>query len=259
MKRLLATILVAAMALSLSACTKKEKAVINGRDDLKGKTIGVQIGTTGDIQVADEFGEQSVKRYNKAFEAVQALSQGKIDAVVVDDQPAQTFVKKSKGLKILKEEFAEEEYAICISKNNSELKQQINEAIKELKEDGTLDKIVDYYINKSENAVRYESPKGIEYTNGTLVMATNAEFPPYEYREGDGIIGLDADFAKAIADKLGKELKIEDMAFESIISAVQSGKADIGCAGMTVNEERLKSIDFTDTYYLGRQVIIVAE
>jgi len=95
--------------------------------------------------------------------------------------------------------------------------------------------------------------------DNTLVMATNAEFPPYEYYEGEEIVGIDAEFAAAIAEKLGMELKIEDMAFDSIIPAVQSGKADFGAAGMTVTEDRMKEVDFSDTYYTGRQVIIVAE
>ena len=93
----------------------------------------------------------------------------------------------------------------------------------------------------------------------TLIMATNAEFPPYEYYEGDDIVGIDAEFAAAIAEKLGMELKIEDMAFDSILSAVQSGKADLGVAGITVDDTRNKQVDFTDTYYTGRQVIIVTE
>ncbi len=92
-----------------------------------------------------------------------------------------------------------------------------------------------------------------------LVMATNAEFPPYEYHEGDEIVGIDAEIAQAIADKLGMELVIEDMAFDSIVTAVQSGKADIGLAGMTVTEDRLKNINFSDPYATGKQVIIVAE
>lgn len=92
---------------------------------------------------------------------------------------------------------------------------------------------------------------------GALVMATNAEFPPYEFHEGDKIVGIDADIAQAIADKLGMDLKIEDMAFDSIIAAVSSGKADIGAAGMTVNEERKKMVNFTDTYAHASQVIIV--
>lgn len=93
----------------------------------------------------------------------------------------------------------------------------------------------------------------------TLVMATNAEFPPYEFYEGDKVVGIDAEIAQAIADDLGYELVIEDMAFDSIIAAVQSGKADFGAAGMTVSEDRLKSINFTESYAQASQVIIVKE
>ena len=88
-------------------------------------------------------------------------------------------------------------------------------------------------------------------------MATNAAFEPYEYVEGENIVGIDVDIAQAICDKLGYELVIEDMEFDSIINAVQSGKADIGVAGMTVTEDRLKNIDFTDSYTTATQVIIV--
>ena len=91
----------------------------------------------------------------------------------------------------------------------------------------------------------------------TLVMATNAEFPPYEYHEGDKIVGIDAEIAQAIADKLGMELKIEDVAFDSIIPGVQAKKYDMGMAGMTVNDERLKSVDFSTSYAKGVQVVIV--
>ena len=91
-------------------------------------------------------------------------------------------------------------------------------------------------------------------------MATNAQFPPYEYYENEQIMGLDVDFARAICDKLGKELEIADMDFDSIITAVQSGtKADFAAAGLTVTEDRLKNVDFTDSYATGVQVIIVKE
>lgn len=92
-----------------------------------------------------------------------------------------------------------------------------------------------------------------------LIMATNAEFPPYEYYEGGEIVGIDAEIAAAIADKLGMELTISDMAFESILVAVQSGQADMGMAGMTVTEDRLVNADFSSTYATGHQVVIVKE
>ena len=88
-------------------------------------------------------------------------------------------------------------------------------------------------------------------------MATNAEFPPYESREDGEIVGLDVDMMRAVCDVLGYELKIDDMAFDSIIAAVESGKADVGVAGMTVNEDRLKNVDFSDSYTTTEQVVIV--
>lgn len=92
-----------------------------------------------------------------------------------------------------------------------------------------------------------------------LTMGTNAEFPPYEFYEGGEVTGIDAEIAAAIADKLGMELKIEDMEFDSIISSVKSGKIDMGMAGMTVTDERLEEVNFTTSYATGVQVIIVPE
>lgn len=92
-----------------------------------------------------------------------------------------------------------------------------------------------------------------------LVMATNAQFAPYEFYDGDAIVGIDAEIAQLIADKLGYTLQIEDMEFESIITSVQQGKADIGMAGLTVRPDRLEAVSFSTTYATGKQVIIVAE
>lgn len=100
---------------------------------------------------------------------------------------------------------------------------------------------------------------GCGSSGGTLIMATNAEFPPYEYYDGDKIVGIDVEIAQAIADDLGMKIQVEDMAFESIIFAVQSGNSDIGAAGLTVDEERLESVNFTNTYAKATQVIIVKE
>ncbi len=91
---------------------------------------------------------------------------------------------------------------------------------------------------------------------GVLTMATNAQFPPYEYYDGQEIVGIDAEIAKAVADKLGLELKIEDMEFNSIIGSVQSNKVDMGLAGMTVTDERKQSVNFTEPYATGIQSII---
>ena len=101
--------------------------------------------------------------------------------------------------------------------------------------------------------------KSLTVQKGKLIMVTNAAFPPYEFIGDDGetIVGIDAEIAKMVADELKLELQIEDMEFSSLISAVQSGKADIALAGMTVTEDRLKNVNFTSTYAQGVQVVIV--
>ena len=96
-------------------------------------------------------------------------------------------------------------------------------------------------------------------TEGVLTMGTNAAFPPYEYYDGQDIVGIDAEVVGAIADKLGLTLDIVDMDFGSIVTSVQTGKIDIGAAGMTVTEERLENVNFTDSYSTGVQVVIVKE
>ena len=108
--------------------------------------IGVQQGTTGDIYSTDDFGDDNVERFNKGMEAVQALQQGKIDAVIIDNQPAKTFVEENESLKILETSYVEEDYALAIKKGNDDLVKKVNDAIKELKEDGTFDEIVAKYI-----------------------------------------------------------------------------------------------------------------
>lgn len=268
MKKLAASVLAVCMAATLAACGSEAAPAagdtaaantVKSIADLPGKSIGVQLGTTGDIYASDYEAEGStIERYNKGADAVQALKQGKIDCVIIDSQPALAFIEKNEDLMILEEDFAVEDYAICVSKDNKELTEAIDGVLAELKADGTLDSIIANYIgDDTKGKTPYESPADVDRSNGTLTMATNAAFEPYEFYEGETVVGIDADMAQAVCDKLGYELKIEDMEFDSIINAVQSGKADIGVAGMTVTEDRLTSVDFTEPYTTAKQVVIV--
>ena len=98
-----------------------------------------------------------------------------------------------------------------------------------------------------------------ETASAKLTMATEATFPPYEYYDGDAIVGIDVEVAQAIADKLGMELEVTDIAFDSIIPGVQTGKYDMGMAGMTVTDERKEQVNFSDSYATGVQVVIVKD
>lgn len=131
---------------SQSIIIKADNTEITKADDLVNKKIGVQQGTTGDIYSGDVEGA-TVERYLKGFEAVQALAQGKIDAVVIDDQVAKALAEGNQEVKVLGEPFTTEEYAIVVKKGNTELLEKINASLKELKESGKLQEIVDKYIS----------------------------------------------------------------------------------------------------------------
>ena len=159
-------------------------------------------------------------------------------------------------LKILDTEYALENYAICVAKENTDLLNKIDAALADLIADGTAQKIVDKYISgTAHNLTFQQNVEGKE----ELVMATNAYFPPYEYYQGGEIVGIDAEMAAAIADKLDMKLVIKDTEFGAIIAGVQTGKYDIGMAGMTVTEDRLKEVNFSTSYATGVQVVIVKE
>ena len=133
-------------AVGVQVVIVNEGSAIASLDDLAGKKIGVQENTTGDIYSTDEFGDEFIERYPKGSDAVLALTQGKIDAVIIDNEPAKNFVAANAGLVILDTEYAVEDYAIAVSKDNADLLEKINKALAELTADGTLDKIVAKYI-----------------------------------------------------------------------------------------------------------------
>ena len=123
-----------------------EDSAIASLDDLEGKKIGTQLGTTGDIYSKDDYGAENVTSYSKGADAVIALKGGDVDAVIIDNEPAKAFVAENEGLKILDTEYAIEDYAIAVSKENTELLDDINAALEKLTSDGTIDAIIAKYI-----------------------------------------------------------------------------------------------------------------
>lgn len=133
----------------------KEDGDIASLDDVNGKKIGVQQGTTGDIYASDTvenggYGEENVTKYANGALAVEALKSGKVDCVIIDNEPAKAYVAANEGLKILDTEYANEDYAICFAKENTELQTKVNNALKELIADGSVQKIIDKYIKADE-------------------------------------------------------------------------------------------------------------
>lgn len=133
-------------ATGIQAIIVAEDSAIATVDDVAGHKVGVQQGTTGDIYCSDDYGDENVVKFKTGADAVQALKTGSVDCVIIDNEPAKSFVAANTGLKILDTEYAVEDYAICFAKENTELLDKVNAALKELIADGTVQSIIDKYI-----------------------------------------------------------------------------------------------------------------
>lgn len=263
-------VVIAVVVLTAVVSGKHSGKYVERPADLVGAVIGVQLGTTSDMNVSaleKKKGGTRVERFTKTADAVQALIQGKIDCVVEDEQPAKAFVRKNPGTRLLSESFSSNGFAFCIAKTNQQLCNSIDSALTILEQDGTLDSISDRHIDRNI-AVAYEQGEKAHLQSnlqrhsgakGTLIVATNATFPPYEYYDNGNIVGIDIDIMRAVCDVLGMEMRLEDMNFDAVITSVQTGKASIGAAGLTVTPERLQNVLFTKTYAKSQQMIIVRD
>ena len=166
-----------------------------------------------------------------------------------------TDAAKTPAVKIININLTEEEYAFGVDKNQPELLEQVNAFIAEIKENGKMEEIFNKYFK--EGTPTPVTSAALDETKDQLVVATNAEFPPFEYTEGDQYLGVDMEIAYLLAQKLGKELVIQNMDFDAVCLSVGSHKCDIAMAGLTINEERKESVTFSDSYYQASQKLIV--
>lgn len=282
MKKIFAALLASMLAVSLAACggastasssaassgaessatssaadasSSAPAATIASADDLKTKKIGVQAGTTGETYVTETLGV-TPESFKSGMDAALALKNGQIDAIVLDELPSKSIVSQNDDLTIVDIDLATEEYAIAVKKGNTELLTSINATIKKLRDDGTYETLVNTFMpaDGSEPVVpAAQEPGG----DKPVILGTNAAFKPFEYVDGSDPVGFDITMGQYIAKDFGATLTVEDMAFDSLISALQSGKIDFVAAGMSVTEERKQSVDFSDPYYSSKQVIIL--
>lgn len=137
-------------AKSVQKVLVNKKSSFKSPEDLKDKKIGTQLGTTGESVAKEKYGEDKVQSFNKNSDAVVALNSGKVDGVVLDEQTVNKFAQANENLEVLEDSLADDEYAIALDKKNDKLLKEVNKAIKELKDDGTLDKIINKYM-ESDN------------------------------------------------------------------------------------------------------------
>lgn len=158
-------------------------------------------------------------------------------------------------VKVIDINLTEEEYAFGVDKNQPELLTKVNEFIDKIKKDGTFDEICEKYFGGGEPTPVTSAVEDAK--KDQLVVATNAQFEPFEYKSGENFLGIDMEIAKQLADYLGKELIIKDMEFDAVCLSVGQHKCDIAMAGLTVNEKRTEYVTFSTSYYTANQKIIV--
>ena len=252
----IAFLLTAMTVLVLTGCSKS-KVDIKGVADLAGKKIGVQTGTTGELFVQEEVENANLVSFKSGIDAALDLKNGAIDCVILDELPAQEIVKRNSSLKIIRDPYFtenKEEYAIAVKKGNAALLSKIDDTINAMKSNGDYEKLVNAFMPADGNI---QIPASEPTSGEIVVLGTNAAFPPFEYVEGKKIVGFDITMGEKIAKTAGMKLEVLDMAFDSLIPALQAGTIDFIAAGMSVTEERKKNVDFSVPYFASEQVIIV--
>ena len=248
MKKIASLILVialcVAMCLSLASCKKEENT-----------KIAIQSGTTSEAYAKVLKGVEVVSFDTFAL-AAQGMKNGNADYVFVDKTTANALCKEISGLKIVNIALSTELYGIGIDPNQADLKTKIDGILAD--KAAEIDAIKEKYMNGEESSyVGIESAtKDTSKAAAQLVVATNAEFAPWEYKEGNKFYGIDMEIAKLIADELGLELVIEDMQFNMVVGAVGKNGVDIAMSGITITAEREQVINFSTPYYTEAIVVV---
>ena len=164
---------------------------------------------------------------------------------------------QKQNVKVIDIPLSEEQYAFAVSKENTQLLEQVNAYLKQIQEDGTFDEICDRYFGEG-TPVKFKSTTK-DASKEQLVVATSTGFAPFEMVENGEYYGIDMEIAKGLAEYLGVELVIEDMKFEAVVTQVQTNKCDIGMAGLTITPAREEQVTFSNSYYNASQVLIVME
>ncbi len=217
--------------------------------------IAIQSGTTSEAY-AKVLKNVEIVSFDTFALAAQGMKNGNADYVMVDKTTANAICKEIDGLKIIDIALSSEFYGIGIDPAQTELKAQIDNILATKAEE--IEAIKTKYFNGEEDKfVGIESAKkDVSKADKQLVVATNAEFAPWEYKEGNKYYGIDMEIAKILADELGLELVIDDMQFNMVVGAVGSQGVDIAMSGITITAERLDVINFSNPYYTESIVLV---
>ena len=242
--------------LLITGCSNNLK-YINSIEDLEKSKIGVYTGSEYDIILKNNIKSAVPAYYNSYSDEISALKSGKIDAFLTDEPLAKEILKNNDGLKILNEKLTIDSYAFAINPQKITLKEEIDEIILEMKNDGTLSKLEEKWFGDAEEKKELEE-YNYKYTE-TIKFATVSGSAPFAYMKNNKIVGYDIDVINYIGYKLGYKIEIVEMAFEGMIAALVSGKVDMAGCSIIVTEERQKAVLFSEPNYTGGIVLVTRQ
>lgn len=225
--------------------------------DLPDSRVGAMTGSTGEIIIESQYPTANLNRYDDIVDAAVALKGNKLDFVITAYTTAMNLKKNNPDLAILPDQLSDESASIGIQKGNTDLKEQINALIKKYEEDGTLDEIKSHWLMEEGDYILADIPEVAEGPVLTVGVAANRE--PMCFVMDNEIVGLDCELIRHVAYDLGMKVEFSDMKFSSLVPALQSGKVDTIISNVTATEERLKQVDFSDSYFTNPQVLLVKD
>ena len=230
-------------------------------EELKDKRLGVLTGSSHENVAKKEFPGAELLYYNTTTDMVEGLNSGKIDAFLYDEPALIYMMRETDGITYIPEALASYDFADAFPKTDagSKLRDQMSEYIRKIKSDGTLNQIMKTWLFGDEKDWTLADYENFPATNGTLTMVTDATAPPFTMVYEDGITGVEADIAVRFCEEYGYGLSISNVSMTSLLTAIQSGKADFAGSGLSVTEERAQSVDFSEPYCASDVVLVVLQ
>lgn len=241
----------------LNGCTSS-LVKINDLSDLEGEKVGVYTGSEYDTIVKEKIKGGIATYYNNYNDQISALKSGKINGFLVDEPLSKEILKNNEGLRILDGRLTEDSYAFAISPNKKELLEEINNVIKTMKQDGTMDGIAEKWFSNDESKKTLPN-YSYDGSKGTIKFATVSGSAPFAYVKNNEIVGYDIEVIMYICKILGYKLELIEMDFAGIIPALISNKVDVAGCSIIVTEERKKSVLFAEPDYTGGIVVVVRD
>lgn len=238
------------LVFAMQACSGKNESAslqLSSIRDLEGKEVAVVVGTVHDKYLNSHHPEIKIKYLESNLDLGLAVETGQAAASLMDYYLARKIVEGNPEQAILQEEVFTEEMGMIFRHDNQILLGQFNAFLKSIRESGVYDEILDRWLNSTSETRLPDIPEVT--TNGTLRIGLTGVIEPFNFIQNEELAGVDAELAKRFAAYIGKKPEISIMTFTGLLSAAASGKVDMACSGITINEERKKKVAFSDPYF----------